>query len=582
MSELPAVRFLRTLCAAVLRETPPADAAASAHEALREVLSAQRSLVLEVQFTGFVAKGERLGGVEPAFLRAAGQLIMNRVSRIGFTPDVRAEDLAALFEIAARPPAELGGEGIVGAVRAAAPSGIYLSTSTGEVYKPAPVAPPAAEAQPVDEARPADEAQQPREEAQPVDEAPPRDEAPPAPDAAPGWNSGVMVSMEDEENAELSTFEFVEDVEELSPKPAAAASAPAEPARAEEPGANDMYHFFRASSSEGAQEDSAALPGLLHAAENMTRFDSLAESCARGALRHLREGDHFPAVSLLEALAVEAERTDRTRLYRESAAGALRSVGTSENLPHVIDLLQFVGNERERVLHVLFFLGGEAVSLLESHLFRTTDLDVRRAIFRRLLRGEGAGRPTVTRAFADTPGRARVILELLTIPEVDPDQAVRWAAEAAAHADMAVRTEAARAAATLGGRGGLRILVDLLGDGDRGVRRAALHGLASMQDPASVPFLSRFLNDSSEDDLQIAAVAALGRTGTADALPPLLAIVNKRQLFGGRKAKALKLAAIEAIGLTGVPAARDVLASISTASDADLAAEARRILATLA
>lgn len=393
-----------------------------------------------------------------------------------------------------------------------------------------------------------------------------------------------MVSMEEAENAELSTFEFVEDMEDLSPAPAAAApapAAPAEPARAEEPGANDMYHFFRTSSSEGPQEDSAALPGLLHAAENMTRFDSLAESCARGALRHLREGDHFPAVSLLEALAVEAERTDRTRLYRESAAGALRSVGTSENLPHVVDLLQFVGNERERVLHVLFFLGGEAVSLLESHLFRTTDADVRRAIFRRLLRGEGAGRPTVTRAFADTPGRARVILELVTIPEADPDQAVRWAAEAAAHADVAVRTEAARAAATLGGRGGLRVLVDLLGDADRGVRRAALHGLASMQDPASVPFLSRFLNDSSDDDLQIAAVAALGRTGSADALPPLLAIVNKRQLFGGRKAKALKLAAVEAIGLTGVPAARDVLTSISTSSDADLAAEARRILGTL-
>jgi HEAT repeat protein len=568
MSELPAVRFLRTLCAAVLRETPPADAAASAHDALREVLSAQRSLVLEVQFTGFVAKGERLGGVEPAFLRAAGQLIMNRVSRIGFTPDVRVEDLAALFEIAARPPAELGGEGVVGAVRAAAPSGIYLSTSTGEVYKPAPAAPAASEAQPVDEARPADPQ--------------PHDEAPPAPDAAPGWSSGVMVSMEEEDNAELSSFEFVEDMEELSPAPAAAAPALAEPARAEEPGANDMYHFFRASSAEGAQEDAGALPGLLHAAENMTRFDSLAESCARNALRHLREGDHFPAVSLLVALAVEAERTDRTRLYRESAAGALRSVGTSENLPHVIDLLQFVGNERERVLHVLFFLGGEAVSLLESHLFRTTDADVRRAIFRRLLRGEGAGRPTVTRAFADTPGRARVILELLTIPEVDPDQAVRWAAEAAAHADAGVRTEAARASATLGGRGGLRILVDLLGDADRGVRRAALHGLASMQDPASVPFLSRFLNDSSDDDLQIAAAAALGRTGSADALPPLLAIVNKRQLFGGRKAKALKLAAIEAIGLTGVAAARDVLTSISTASDADLAAEARRVLATLA
>jgi HEAT repeat protein len=341
-----------------------------------------------------------------------------------------------------------------------------------------------------------------------------------------------------------------------------------------------MYHIFRAS-TERADEDSASLPRLLQAAENMARFDDLAASCARSALRHLRAGDHFQAVALLEALATEAERSDRTRLFRESAAQALRSAGTAENLPHVIDLLQFVGNERERVLHVLFFLGGEAVTLLENHLFRTPDAEVRRAIFRRLIRGEGAGRPTVTRALADSPVRARAILELVTIPEVDAEQAMRWTAEAAAHADPAVRTDAARTAATLGGRGGMRILVDLLADGDRGVRRAALHGLASMQDPASIPFLTRFLNDSSDDDLQLAAVAALGRTGSADALPPLLAIVNRRQLFGGRKAKALKLGAVEAIGLTRVPAARDVLASISTGSDADLATEARRVLATL-
>jgi HEAT repeat protein len=102
-----------------------------------------------------------------------------------------------------------------------------------------------------------------------------------------------------------------------------------------------------------------------------------------------------------------------------------------------------------------------------------------------------------------------------------------------------------------------------------------------MQDPASVPFITRFLNDNGDDDLQLAAVAALGRTGSADALPPLLAIVNKRSLFGGRKAKSLKLAAIEAIGLTGVSAARDVLASISSGSDSDLAAEARRTLASI-
>lgn len=592
MSELPAIRFLRTLCAAVLRDASPAEAAARAHEVLRELWTSRRSLVLEVQFTGFLSKGERIGAVEPAFLRGAGQLIVHRVSLVGFTPDAREEDLATLFTTAARPPAELGAEGIVGAIRAAAPRGIYVSTSTGQVYKPAPSPSPDVPASPAEEAvAPATEAppeppataETPWGDAPGMPEMPTVEDAPPVPITAhtdastPDWNSGFTLDLDD--GSELSSFEIIDDDVALAPTPPAEKGPPEPPPASEEPGANDMYHIFRAS-SDRADEDSETLPRRLREAENMARFDDLAESCARSALRHLRAGDHFQAVALLEALATEAERPDRTRLFRESATQALRSVGTAENLPHVVDLLQFVGNERERVLHVLFFLGGEAVSLLESHLFRTPDAEVRRAIFRRLIRGEGAGRPTVTRALADSPARARTILELVTIPEVDAEHAARWTAEAAAHADATVRTDAARTAATLGGRGGLRILVDLLADADRGVRRAALHGLASLKDPAAIPFLTRFLNDSSDDDLQLGAIAALGRTGSADALPPLLAIVNRRQLFGGRKAKALKLGAIEAIGLTGVPAARDVLASITTGSDADLAAEARRVLAT--
>ncbi|HLL85099.1 MAG TPA: hypothetical protein VK420_20690, partial [Longimicrobium sp.] len=240
MTELPAVRFLRTLCAAVLRDTPPADAAARAHEALRELWTSRRSLVLEVQFTGFLAKGERIGGVEPAFLRGAGQLIVHRVSLVGFTPDAREEDLATLIETAARPPAELGAEGIVGAMRAAAPRGIYVSTSTGQVYKPAPA--PAAEAPP-----PA----APHEPGVPaIQDSPPLPTAAPETDlpvvdvsdadtsnidtsavdtsdvdtsgvdtsgvgttytevAAPSWNSGFTLELDD--SSELSSFEIIED-----------------------------------------------------------------------------------------------------------------------------------------------------------------------------------------------------------------------------------------------------------------------------------------------------------------------------------------------------------------------------------
>jgi HEAT repeat protein len=560
MSELPAVRFLRTLCGAILREEEPGAAAARAHEALQELWASERSLVLEVQFTGFMSRGQRVGGVEPAYLRAAGQLIVHRISRVGFTPEVRAEDLQALLAVVVRPPAELGGEGAVGAVRAAAPRGIYVSTSTGEVYKPAapPVAePPAAEAVEAPAAEP---------------------DAP----AAPSWSSGVGVDLTAAEQAELSSFEFVDEDAEPSAAPAARPAAAPEPERSDEPAAHDMFHFFKTSDAgRGEEDDAEALVAQLHGTDNTSRFDDLAVTAARGALRHVRSGHPLQALLLLEALVKESERGDRTRLFRDSAAQALRTAGSSENLPHAMDLLQITGPDRERVLQVLSALGKEAVALLEGHLLRTGDAELRRAIFRVLRRGEDGGRGFFTRALAESPAKARTALELVADPELDRDQAARWVTEAAAHRDPTVRADAARAAVGVGGRGGLRALVDLLADEDRAVRRAALHGLASMEEPAAVPFLTRFLNENSDDDLQLAAVAALGRTHASDAIPVLLAIVNKRQLFGGKKAKSLKVAAIEAIGMTGAPAARDVLTSISGGSDSELAAEARRALAQL-
>ncbi|HYW06955.1 MAG TPA: HEAT repeat domain-containing protein, partial [Longimicrobium sp.] len=89
------------------------------------------------------------------------------------------------------------------------------------------------------------------------------------------------------------------------------------------------------------------------------------------------------------------------------------------------------------------------------------------------------------------------------------------------------------------------------------------------------------VTENADEDLQLAAVAALGKIRSPEALPPLLAIVNRRQLFAGKKAKSLKIAAIEAVGRTGVPAAHNVLKLIAGGSDGELAEHARRVLSLL-
>ena len=132
-----AARFVRALAALVSRDGDASARAAEAHAALREVLASQKSLVLDVQFTGFSQKGQLVGGVDPLVLRAAGHLITLRLNRVGFTPDASAADLEAFGgHRLSRVHGELGQGGAIGALAQAQPHGLYASTGAGEVYKP--------------------------------------------------------------------------------------------------------------------------------------------------------------------------------------------------------------------------------------------------------------------------------------------------------------------------------------------------------------------------------------------------------------------------------------------------------------
>lgn len=582
MADAPAAaRFVRAFAAAVLRDGDAAAHAAEARAALDDVFAGQKSLVLDVQFTGFAQKGALVGGVDSLLLRAAGHLITLRVVRIGFTPATDAAELQAVADALARNSGELGEAGIVGALSEIAPRGIYLSTNGGAVYKPAPRA-PAEPAPPVE--APSPDAQ----DAQDAAESAPAGAGDPAPSPPEASSPGATAWDDEVESTELAEFEILDTAFDAGPGAAAPASAaPATGASApapggggrEEPPSSDMYHFFRASGT-GADDAAEALPRLLHEAENVTRFDELAEATARTALSLVRSDAHAQAVELLDALVREAERQDRNRFFRESAVQSLRRAGTPDTLHRLVELLPFGGAERERILRFFVFMGADALVMLEGLLHRAPEPELRTAVFRALMGVEGQGDRLIAHAIQDpSPVRTRTLLELAGQAGTDPDVARRWAAEAAGHRDPAVRVEAARGAAALGGRGALRVLVDLLGDPERLVRREAIHGLGTLGEAAAVPFLARLLGDSDEE-LQCMAAAALGRIGSPEGLPPLLGVVNKRSLLQLKKATRPKIAALNAISRLHTPAARDALQSVASGRD-ELAEEARRLLTSL-
>jgi HEAT repeat protein len=515
--------------------------------------------------------------VDPQVLRAAGHLITLRVNRIGFTPDAHAADLQDTFFHLARGAGELGEGGIVDAMAAARPYGVYLSTSAAEVYKPAPRTPaaPASDASP----SPAATSPQPTPAATPsvtVDAPAPVVVEPVTPGA---WSDS------DFESTELGEFEIL-DADVLLARPPGSPGGPASPAGPGagesgrgEPPVNDMFHFFRTATS--ADEQAEALPRLLAQTDNVSRFDELADTAVRAAVQLLRSDAHAEAVEVLDALVREAQRPDRTRLFRDSALQAIRRVGSAETLQRLVELLGHGGIERERILRFLAFTGGDALLMLEGFIHRSPDAESRSAAFRTLLAAEGTADRLIAHAVQDpNPVRVRTLLELAGGPGVDPEVARRWAAEAARHADAGIRADAARSAAALGGRGSLRVLVDLLGDPERVVRREAVQGLGSLGETAAVPFLARVLNDGGDEELQALAAQSLGRIGSAEALPALLGIVNKRSLFSLNKVTRGKMAALQAIARIRTPGAREALQSVATGRD-ELAEEAKRLLAGL-
>jgi len=599
----PGSIFLRTLAAAALRDGDPAELAARAAGALGGVFTQQKSLVLDVQFTGFSFKGKPIGGVDPSLLRAAGQLIVMRITRVGFTPEATAEDLEIFFAALARPPADLGEEGMVGLLRRRKPYGVYVTTMGGQSYRP--------------EHRPRPEpaaAPEPR----PLADAPPETvpaaviatESPAVEDAAtaggasapsslvakgggeppqtPVFAVGSFMLFDEADATDLSEFELLDDPSELevAPAPEKMATGPTSAGLSASGGeavaGNAMFHFFRTAQADGGEE-MERIPELLREAENPTRFDDVAQAATRAAASQIRAGHYVHALELLSALVTEAERPDRGRVFRDLAQQALRRAASAETLHRLGEMLQHGSAERERILHFFTFMGGEAVQQLETILFRTPDPELRIAIFRRLIKVEGMSGRLAARAMTDpSPARTRMILELAVLPGVDGDVALRWLGEAAAHPDATVRLDVARLVAVVGGRGGLRILLDLLNnDRDPLVKRAAIQALGTLGDAAAVPFLSRVVADGDEE-AQLAAVSALARIGSGEALPALLGVVNRRgALLGLKKASRVKLAAVGAIARISTPAAREAITALAAGKDAEVAAEAQRALATM-
>jgi hypothetical protein len=65
-------------------------------------------------------------------------------------------------------------------------------------------------------------------------------------------------------------------------------------------------------------------------------------------------------------------------------------------------------------------------------------------------------------------------------------------------------------------------------------------------------------------------------------VPGLMGVINRKQIFGGRKLARMKTLAVQALSLVEHRSAKDALTAIANGRDTELASLAREILAAAA
>jgi len=147
--------------------------------------------------------------------------------------------------------------------------------------------------------------------------------------------------------------------------------------------------------------------------------------------------------------------------------------------------------------------------------------------------------------------------------EIREPEALPGIEKTLSHNDQRVRREAIRAINRIGGNASIRLLLQLVEGDYSDMRRQAMLSLGAMKNPAAIPPLVRIVQ-TKDPRLRLLeqkkeAIRALGEIGAVEAVPPLAEVVLQRRFWSRSRHNELRVAALEAIGAIGDPAAREVL-----------------------
>lgn len=523
--------FLSSFARALLSDSPEAGEQSLAPQ-LAGLLEAAGRFVIDVRFTGLVEHGSEAGGVDPELVRAAGLLIVKRVTRVGFTSASSLSEFIALL----RAP----GTDIFVAAEAAALQGVFISGPAGEVYRGSAATVPATRA----------------------------DERP---EGAPTG------ALDPEESLDLVAFDLI-DAHPILPPITRAPSDRAQVQTDPDVPADSMFQFFRSSAGTGRTEDPEQLAASIDSAHSITELAGPLALIPNAIEQALGSHDPSSIAVLLRALGGVLTDDDRPRLFRDEVIQTVKRISSPDLgriFPTVISSSGL--EESEHILLLLPHLGAAGQAAVESLLFGNHDRSVRQRALNVALQSDNLADSVLRLVSGErATNRLNAALALLdeSVREVRP--AHKLVEIGAQSSSLSVRREAARAAGRIRA---FRLLAPLAADDAAEVASAALEALGQTRDAGAVTLIMRLLADGTPESLQLEAVEALGSISAPESVQALASLFRRKRFLPSPRLTRLKLAALTALARMNRPESRSVLQTISESGEKSVAERARELLA---
>lgn len=299
----------------------------------------------------------------------------------------------------------------------------------------------------------------------------------------------------------------------------------------------------------------AELSALLEREADDGRYAQLASLLSNKCCVLKENGDFDPLFPVLLGLLNQNADETRSEMRRAASMEAFYEIARGTMLEHLLDHLEDESfNLKEIVYLVLHHLGNETVEAVVPRLVASDCPYAKKALTTALLRIGPSAIPALLTLLKDDRGQV-VRTAATVLGEMRSRDAVTGLVLTAYHVDTGVRIESIRSLAGIGGKEATEVLLDLLRDDNRMIRRQVILWLGVTRNEGALqPLLDLVMERDFRGKLvtqKKEALLAIGRIGNPRALDTLFLLVRKRHFLASGRWEELKILALETIGRLG-------------------------------